>query len=111
MVGLANHTLLIRRDGTELSIDGSAAPIKDVDGKILGAVLVFRDVTDRRRAEQEQQKSRLELLEKVLELEQFEQAVVGRELKMMSLEQEIEALREEVHRLKRSPPEEPSQAY
>ena len=43
--GLANHTLLIARDGTERPIADSAAPIRDKDGTILGVVLVFRDVT------------------------------------------------------------------
>lgn len=49
--GLANHTVLIARDGTERPIDDSAAPIRDARGKLLGVVLVFRDVTARRRAE------------------------------------------------------------
>ena len=49
--GLANHTLLIAKDGKEISIDDSAAPIKS-GGELLGAVLVFRDITERRRAEQ-----------------------------------------------------------
>jgi len=47
VVGLANHTVLIARDGTERAIDDSAAPIRDGDG-FSGAVLVFRDVTARR---------------------------------------------------------------
>lgn len=51
--GLANHTLLVARDGTERPIDDSAAPIRDSKGKILGVVLVFRDVTEERRARQE----------------------------------------------------------
>ncbi|MBA2406365.1 MAG: PAS domain S-box protein [Bdellovibrionales bacterium] len=46
VVGLANHTALIRRDGKEFIIEDSAAPIKDSTGKITGVVLVFRDVTD-----------------------------------------------------------------
>ncbi|PYS73987.1 MAG: hybrid sensor histidine kinase/response regulator [Acidobacteria bacterium] len=49
--GLANHTLLITKDGKEISIDDSGAPIKS-GGEMLGAVLVFRDITARRRAEQ-----------------------------------------------------------
>ena len=49
--GLANHTVLIARDGTERTIDDSAAPIRDTSGRIVGCVLVFRDVTDRRRLE------------------------------------------------------------
>lgn len=49
-VGLANHTVLLRPDGSELPIDDSAAPIKDSDGRILGVVLVFRDVSERYKA-------------------------------------------------------------
>jgi PAS domain S-box-containing protein len=53
IVGLANHTVLIAKDGTEISIDDSGAPIKNSEGKTLGAVLIFRDITGRRRAEKE----------------------------------------------------------
>ncbi len=49
--GLANHTLLITRHGREIAIDDSGAPIKS-GGEMMGAVLVFRDITERRRAEQ-----------------------------------------------------------
>jgi len=55
IVGLANHTVLIRKDGTEIAIDDSGAPIRDDDGKVTGAVLVFRDITERRRAEAERE--------------------------------------------------------
>jgi PAS domain S-box-containing protein len=48
VVGLANHTVLIARDGRERPIDDSAAPIKDDQGKLLGVVLVFRDATEQR---------------------------------------------------------------
>jgi len=51
VVGLANHTVLIARDGTERAIDDSAAPIKSLEGRVDGVVLVFRDVTERRRTE------------------------------------------------------------
>jgi PAS domain S-box-containing protein len=51
VVGLANHTLLIGRDGTERPVDDSAAPIRDEAGAVAGVVLVFRDVTERRRLE------------------------------------------------------------
>jgi PAS domain S-box-containing protein len=53
IVGLANHTVLIARDGVERPIDDSAAPIRDGGGTVAGAVMVFRDVTDRKRAEAE----------------------------------------------------------
>jgi PAS domain S-box-containing protein len=53
IVGLANHTVLIGRDGTEVPIDDSGAPIRDGRGRVAGVVLVFRDITARRAAEQE----------------------------------------------------------
>ncbi len=52
IVALAEDTILVRRDGTELNIDDSGAPIRDQDGNITGAVLVFRDVTVARRTQQ-----------------------------------------------------------
>jgi len=51
VIGLANHTLLIGRDGREYVIDDSAAPIASGSGEIIGVVLVFRDVTEERRME------------------------------------------------------------
>jgi PAS domain S-box-containing protein len=53
VVGLANSTLLIAADGTELPIDDSGAPIRGLDGELRGVVLVFRDISDRRRVEAE----------------------------------------------------------
>jgi PAS domain S-box-containing protein len=52
IVGLANHTILIARDGTERPIDDSAAPMRGASGAPIGAVLVFRDVSERKRAEE-----------------------------------------------------------
>ena len=57
IVGLANHTILMRKDGMEIPIDDSGAPITDKDGKTTGVVLVFRDITDRKQAEEELRKS------------------------------------------------------
>jgi two-component system, chemotaxis family, CheB/CheR fusion protein len=51
IVGLANHTLLIDRKGRERPIDDSAAPIKSPNGETLGAVLIFRDIEERHKAE------------------------------------------------------------
>ncbi len=48
-VGMARNTLLIARDGSEFGIEDSASPIRDKQGRILGAVLVFHDVTEQRR--------------------------------------------------------------
>jgi PAS domain S-box-containing protein len=49
IVGLANHTVLIRKDGSEIAIDDSGSPIRDESGKLTGIVMVFRDVTMERR--------------------------------------------------------------
>ncbi|MEO5824408.1 MAG: PAS domain S-box protein, partial [Gemmatimonadales bacterium] len=58
IVDLANHTLLVARDGTDRPIEDSAAPIRDEAGKIVGVVLVFRDATAQRRAEDGELRSR-----------------------------------------------------
>ena len=50
IVGLANHTILLRPDGKEIPIADSAAPIKDALGRCLGVVLVFRDVSEQYKA-------------------------------------------------------------
>jgi PAS domain S-box-containing protein len=52
VVGLANHTVLIARDGTERPIEDSAAPVRGKAGEIAGVVLVFRDASERRAAEE-----------------------------------------------------------
>lgn len=53
VVGLANHTILIRKDGTECPIDDSAAPIRNEQREVSGCVLIFRDVTAQRQVERE----------------------------------------------------------
>ena len=69
VVGLANHTLLIRKDGIECPIDDSAAPIRDETGKVSGCVLIFRDVTAQRRQEQDKSSElqRARLLASIIE--------------------------------------------
>lgn len=52
-VGLANHTLLVSRNGTEYPIDDSGAPIQNAKGEIVGTVLVFHDITERKQQEAE----------------------------------------------------------
>ena len=52
-VGLANHSELIAKNGRHVPIDDSAAPIRNADGKIGGVVLVFRDISGRKKAEQD----------------------------------------------------------
>lgn len=57
VVGLADHTLVIAKDGTEIPIDDSGSPIRDDAGDITGVVLVFHDVSERRHAEKALQES------------------------------------------------------
>ena len=48
IIGLANHTILIQKDGSEVPLDDSGAPIKDENGKVTGVVLVFHDISERK---------------------------------------------------------------
>jgi PAS domain S-box-containing protein len=61
VVGLANHTLLIRKDGSEVPIDDSGAPIRDADGVVRGVVLIFRDFSERKEAERKLLAAKLEV--------------------------------------------------
>ncbi|MDQ1237817.1 MAG: two-component system, cell cycle sensor histidine kinase and response regulator CckA, partial [Thermodesulfobacteriota bacterium] len=67
IVGLANHTLLISRDGREFPIADSGAPIRGDDGDMVGVVLVFRDQTEERTAQKALQKSK-EVAERYLDM-------------------------------------------
>ena len=53
IVGLANHTILIAKGGKEIPIDDSASPIRDSSGEIIGVVLVFHDIIERKQADAE----------------------------------------------------------
>ena len=57
VVGLANHTVLQKSDGTLTPVEDSAAPIRDSSGKLVGVVLVFRDATQDRKAQEILRKS------------------------------------------------------
>jgi PAS domain S-box-containing protein len=92
IVNLANNTVLVTRDGREVPIEDSAAPIRDSAGQVAGAVLVFHDVTEKRRAQQALRESEAALRQSNQELEQFNRAMVGRELRMIELKQEINAV-------------------
>ncbi|HEX8712816.1 MAG TPA: CHASE3 domain-containing protein, partial [Terracidiphilus sp.] len=76
IIGLANHTVLIGKNGTEVPIDDSAAPIRDGKGNIQGTVLVFRDVTERRRTEN-QLAEQASLLEKAAAQAQAQRQRLG----------------------------------
>jgi PAS domain S-box-containing protein len=78
----------------------NASALRDPDGKVIGAIGILRDMREYEQVVQDLEKSKRELQEKILDLEKFEEVVVGRELKMIALEKELETLQKEVGRQK-----------
>src|SRR5215813_6962478 len=79
----------------------NASALRDADGKVIGAIGILRDMRAYEKVVRDLQASKAELQEKILDLEKFEEVVVGRELKMIALEKEIENLRRELDKLNR----------
>src|SRR5437899_8634184 len=71
----------------------TASALRDPDGTVIGAIGILRDMRAYERVVRDLEESRGELQEKILDLEKFEEVVVGRELKMIALEKELESLR------------------
>ena len=71
----------------------NASALRDPDGKVIGAIGILRDMREYEQVVRDLEKSKSELQEKILDLEKFEEVVVGRELKMIALEKELESLR------------------
>jgi len=71
----------------------NASALRDPDGRVIGAIGILRDMRAYEQAVRDLQQSKGELQEKILDLEKFEEVVVGRELKMIALEKELESLR------------------
>jgi PAS domain S-box-containing protein len=78
----------------------NASALRDPDGKVIGAIGILRDMREYEHVVRDLEKSKSELQEKILDLEKFEEVVVGRELKMIALEKELESLRKEVGMLR-----------
>ena len=74
----------------------NASALRDPDGKVIGAIGILRDMRAYERVVRDLQQSKAELQEKILDLEKFEEVVVGRELKMIALEKELDTLRQEL---------------
>ena len=95
VVGLANHSVLVSKDGNEVPIDDSAAPIKD-KGEIKGVILVIADVTQRKLAERS--KREREMMQGVVEAQEAERSRIARDLhdhlgqRMTGLRLKLEAL-------------------
>src|SRR5438045_5222882 len=79
----------------------NASALRDTDGKVIGAIGILRDMRAYEKVVRDLQESKAELQEKILDLEKFEEVVVGRELKMIALEKEIENLKLDMNKLSR----------
>jgi PAS domain S-box-containing protein len=78
----------------------NASALRDPSGRVIGAIGILRDMRAYEKVVRDLQESKVELQGKILDLEKFEEVVVGRELKMIALEKEIEKLQYEVIQLK-----------
>jgi PAS domain S-box-containing protein len=78
----------------------NASALRDTDGRVIGAIGILRDMRAYEQVVRDLEQSKLELQEKILDLEKFEEVVVGRELKMIALEKELEGLRKEIAMMK-----------
>jgi len=118
------ESVRVRKEGEHVHVSLTGSPIHDINGKVVGASSISRDITARKRAEASLQKAHAELerqvqertaelqkalhekeallrelQDRVTELETFEQVVVGRELKMMMLEKGLAKLKQELGRM------------
>ena len=78
----------------------NASALRDPDGRVIGAIGVLRDMRAYEQVVRDLEQSKTELQEKILDLEKFEEVVVGRELKMIALEKELDSLRQELTTLR-----------
>jgi PAS domain S-box-containing protein len=78
----------------------NASALRDTDGKVIGAIGILRDMRAYEEVVQDLEQSKTELQEKILDLEKFEEVVVGRELKMIALEKELERMQREIGNLR-----------
>jgi len=92
---------ICHRDGRLTDVLYNASVYKDAHGNVLGVFAAARDVTARRRVEEELARQRQIELDRLAELEKFQRLTVGRELKMVELKKEIAGLKMEIEDLKR----------
>jgi PAS domain S-box-containing protein len=78
----------------------NASALRDTEGNVIGAIGILRDMRAYEEVVRDLEQSKSELQEKILDLEKFEEVVVGRELKMIALEKELESLQQEVKKLR-----------
>src|SRR5438128_2231166 len=100
--GITRNVVLNPRSasGEVIPTSLNASALRDPDGRVIGAIGILRDMRAYEQVVRDLEKSKTELQEKILDLEKFEEVVVGRELKMIALERELESQRKELERLK-----------
>jgi PAS domain S-box-containing protein len=100
--GVTRNALLHPRSasGEVIPTTLNASALRDLQGKVIGAIGILRDMRAYETVVRDLQDSKTELQEKILDLEKFEEVVVGRELKMIALEKELEKLQREMTALK-----------
>jgi PAS domain S-box-containing protein len=93
--GVSRNVLLNPRSasGEVIPTTLNASALRDPDGQVIGAIGILRDMRAYARVVRDLEQSKAELQEKILDLEKFEEVVVGRELKMIALERELEAMK------------------
>jgi PAS domain S-box-containing protein len=102
---VTDYPLTIRhKDGRLTDVLYNASVYKDTRGNVIGVFAAARDVTARKRVEEELAEQRRRELDRLAELEKFQKLTVGRELKMVELKKEIEELKRECEQLKRKSP-------
>ncbi len=78
----------------------NASALRDPDGDVIGVIGILRDMRGYVKVVRDLEESKAELQEKILDLEKFEEVVVGRELKMIALEKEVDKLKRELDQLR-----------
>ena len=100
--GVTRNALLHPRtaSGEVIPTTLNASALRGPTGRVIGAIGILRDMRAYEKVVSDLEHSKAELQEKILDLEKFEEVVVGRELKMIALEKEVEKLQREVNQLK-----------
>jgi PAS domain S-box-containing protein len=100
--GVTRNALLHPRSasGEVIPTTLNASALRDVTGKVIGAIGILRDMRAYEKVVRDLEESKAELQDKILDLEKFEEVVVGRELKMIALEKEVEKLQRELGQVK-----------
>ena len=104
--GVTRNALLHPRSasGEVIPTTLNASALRDPAGQVIGAIGILRDMRAYEKILRDLEQSKAELQEKILDLEKFEEVVVGRELKMIALEKEVEKLQRELNQLKAEAP-------